>query len=123
VEVLTDNKQSPPLMNYSIGDHSGGKWSSELSKSKSKQGLSIVKTVRWCTIHNSEANHFKSLWLGRKRDRQRSEDRRRSRTSIARRTHGRNMCSSGKTPLEKVNEAMLRFEISKVRRLEGDLDR
>jgi hypothetical protein len=37
VEVLTDNKRSPPLMTYSAGDHSRGKWSRDLSKSRSPE--------------------------------------------------------------------------------------
>jgi hypothetical protein len=37
VEVLTDNNQSPPLMNYLAGDHFGGKWSIDLSKSRSPE--------------------------------------------------------------------------------------
>jgi hypothetical protein len=48
VEVLTDSKQSPPLMTYSAGDHSGGKWSSVYSKpmkSRSGHGSSVLKNT------------------------------------------------------------------------------
>jgi hypothetical protein len=48
VEVLIDSKWSPPLMTYSAGDHSGGKWRNvylKPTKSRSGHGSSDMKNT------------------------------------------------------------------------------
>jgi hypothetical protein len=91
----------------------------DLSKSRSKQRMSIVNTNRWCKIHNSGENHFGSCgWEGNHitKDLRAEED---LGHHFPEGRVAEIYAVRGKTLQEKVKETKLSFEIPESQRAKG----